>query len=202
MKGCLILSNKKKNRNIIKIKMFKLYNSFIWGGEKYMIKYKSVILILCCFLLYSLSFAQQDKKSEEQKTTPTKTDEKWSNTVWKKVGDMTKEKRSFQVEKVTTVAGVRGAEAEDNIIKQLYYRGKGQYPTKLELKNAIDMLKQIIKTEPDAPTVPESKFYIAQIYQQLGETQNAVDTYEDIIKNHSDSEIAKESSTELSKLKK
>jgi TolA-binding protein len=115
---------------------------------------------------------------------------------------MTKEKRSFQVEKATTVAGVRGAEAEDNIIKQLYYRGKGQYPTKLELKNAIDMLKQIIKTEPDAPTVPESKFYIAQIYQQLGETQNAVDTYEDIIKNHSDSEIAKESSTELSKLKK
>lgn len=162
-------------------------------------KYKILLLILLMLLFYSLSFPQQEKKGGEKEI---KVDEKWNNTVWKKVGDLTKEKRSFQVEKSTTVAGVRGAEAEDIILKQLYYRGKGQYPTKLELKNGIDMLKQIIKTEPDAPTVPESKFYIAQIYQQLGETQNAVDTYEDIVKNHPDSEVAKESSTELNKLKK
>jgi len=163
-------------------------------------KFKTLIIILSFVLLYSFSYAQQS--DEGKKADDTKKKEKWSNTTWKKVGGLIKEKRSFQVEKATTVAGVRGAEAEDNILKQLYYRGKGQFPTRLELKNAVEMLTQIIKTDPDAPTVPESKFYVAQIYEQLGDTQKAKETYEDIAKNHADSEFATESSAKLSEMKK
>ena len=163
-----------------------------------MFKYKTLIIILSLILLYSFSFAQQAEQKEEEKTAA---NDKWANTVWKKVGNLTKEKRSFQVEKATTVAGVRGAEAEDNVLKQLYYRGKGQYPTRLELKNAIEMLEQIIKSEPEAPNVHETKFYIAQIYEQLGENQRAVETYEDIIKNYPNSEYVPEASIQISKLK-
>jgi len=164
-----------------------------------MIRYKTLIIILSLILLYSFSFAQQARQKEEPKSDA---EDKWANTVWKKVGNLTKEKRSFQVEKATTVAGVRGAEAEDNILKQLYYRGKGQYPTRLELKNAIEMLNQIIKSEPEAPNVHESRFYIAQIYEQLGENQKAIDTYEEIIKNYPDSESAAEASIQIGNLKK
>ena len=152
----------------------------------------AIILVLA----FSMSFAQQ----EEKKNDDAKND-KWKNTVWKKVGKLAKEKRTFQVEKATTVAGVRGAEAEDEIIKQLYYKGKGQFPTKLEMKNAIDMLKQIIKAEPDAESVPETKYYIGEIYSQLGETQQAIDTFEDIVKSHPDTEYAKEASVQVSELK-
>ena len=155
----------------------------------------AVIILLFAF---SMSFAQQEEKKSD---TDTKKD-KWKNTVWKKVGKLAKEKRTFQVEKATTVAGVRGAEAEDEIIKQLYYKGKGQFPTKLELKNAIDMLKQIIKTEPDAASVSETKYYIGEIYSQLGENQQAIDTFEDIVKNHPDSEYAKEATVRIGELKK
>ena len=102
-----------------------------------MIKHKTLMVIFSMVLLYSFSFAQQSGKKGGAKLD---TKAKWANTIWKKVGNLTKEKRSFKVEKATTVAGVRGAEAEDNILKQLYYRGKGQYPTRLELKNAIEML--------------------------------------------------------------
>ena len=163
-----------------------------------MIKYKTLIIILSLILLYSFSFAQQTEQKEEEKTGAK---DKWANTVWKKVGNLTKEKRSFQVEKATTVAGVRGAEAEDNVLKQLYYRGKGQYPTRLELKNAVEMLEQIIKSEPEAPNVHETKFYIAQIYEQLGEIQKAVETYGDIVKNYPNSEYIPEASIQISKLK-
>ncbi len=166
-----------------------------------MMKSKLLTAALSLIFLFSLSFnlqSSQEKKDEDSN----KKKDKWSNTTWKKVGGLVKEKRSFQVEKATTVAGVRGAEAEDTILKQLYYRGKGQFPTRLELKNAVEMLTQIIKTEPDAPSVSESKFYIAQIYEQLGDAEKAVETYQDITKNYPDSEFAVESSTRLGELKK
>ena len=161
-------------------------------------KFKIFVIILSLALVYSFSYAQAQKAEAEKG----KKGEKWANTTWKKVGGLLKEKRSFQVEKATTVAGVRGAEAEDNVLKQLYYRGKGQFPTRLELKNAVEMLKQIIKSKPDAPNVPETKFYIAQIYEQLGETQNAIDTYEDITKDYPGSELVNEASVRIGELKK
>ena len=164
-----------------------------------MTKFKTLVITLSLILLYSFSFAQQAKQNKKTKSD---LKDKWTNIVWKKVGNLAKEKRSFKVEKATTVAGVRGAEAEDNILKHLYYRGKGQYPTRLELNNAIEMLNQIIKSEPKAPDVHESKFYIAQIYEQLGENQKAIETYEDIKKNHPDSEYAAKASIQASELKK
>ena len=163
-----------------------------------MIRYKTLIIILSLILLYSFSFAQQAKLKEE---TESSVKDKWANTVWKKVGNLTKVKRSFKVEVATTVAGVRGVEAEDAILKQLYYRGKGQYPTRLELKNAVEMLNQIIKSEPEAPNVHESMIYIAQIYEQLGENQKAMDTYEEIIKDYPNSESAAEALIQIGNLK-
>ena len=164
-----------------------------------MIRYKTLIIVLSLILLYSFSFAQQAQQKEK---TESSIKDKWANTTWRKVSNLTKEKRSFKVEVATTVAGVRSVEAEDAILKQLYYRGKGQYPTRLELKNAIEILNQIIKSDPEAPNVHESMFYIAQIYEQLGENQKAIDTYEEIIKDYPNSESAAEALIQIGNLKK
>ena len=41
----------------------------------------------------------------------------WENTVWEEIQDVTDE--GYEVEKVTAVAGVRGAEAEDEALALL-----------------------------------------------------------------------------------
>jgi hypothetical protein len=49
-------------------------------------------------------------------------DIEWDNTVWNEIEEVTT--KEYEVEKVTTVAGVRGAEAEDEILTFLWYRKK------------------------------------------------------------------------------
>jgi len=147
-----------------------------------------VNIIVVCFLACSLSFAQDDAKKEGADVESAKN--KWATTTWKKVGNLTKKKRSFAVEKTTTVAGVRGAEAEDNLLKQLYYKGGGTYPSRLELKNAIEILEQSVKMEPNDPSVPESMYFVGQCYIQLGENKKAIRAFEDLIEEHPDSDYA------------
>ena len=47
-------------------------------------------------------------------------DAMWENTVWEEIQDVVSV--GYEVEKVTAVAGVRGAEAEDEALALLYYR--------------------------------------------------------------------------------
>jgi hypothetical protein len=49
-------------------------------------------------------------------------DIEWDNTVWNEIEEVTT--KEYEVEKVTTVASVRGAEAEDEILTFLWYRKK------------------------------------------------------------------------------
>ena len=44
----------------------------------------------------------------------------WENTIWNEIEEVTTVE--YEVEKVTQVAGVRGAEAEDEALEHLYYR--------------------------------------------------------------------------------
>lgn len=47
-------------------------------------------------------------------------DAMWENTIWEEIKEVTT--IEYEVEKVTTTAGVRGAEAEDEALNKLYYR--------------------------------------------------------------------------------
>ena len=44
----------------------------------------------------------------------------WENTIWNEIEDVAD--AGYEVEYVTAVAGVRGAEAEDEALDHLYYR--------------------------------------------------------------------------------
>ena len=60
------------------------------------------------------------------------------NTVWNEVEDVVD--RGYEVEKVTAVAGVRGAEAEDEALKLLYYRRSMKGLSELQLRKALGKL--------------------------------------------------------------
>ena len=99
-----------------------------------------------------------------------------------------------------TVAGVRGAEAEDAVLDQLYYKGGVRYPSRVDLKNAITQLQEAIKADPEGESVPEQKYFIAQCHQQLGELAEAKAAYTDLVKNHAGSDWAAQAQAELEKL--
>ena len=65
-------------------------------------------------------------------------DAMWENTVWEEIVNVTDE--SYEVEKVTAVAGVRGAEAEDEALQYLYYRRSMKGLSKLDIQKVLGKL--------------------------------------------------------------
>ena len=65
-------------------------------------------------------------------------DAMWENTVWNEIEDVVD--RGYEVEKVTAVAGVRGAEAEDEALALLYYRKSMKGLSELQLRKALGKL--------------------------------------------------------------
>lgn len=152
----------------------------------------------------------QEKKAEEKKapaaaapadTAKVKVSKEFLDR-WKRINDMTKQKREFQAQKATTVAGVRGAEAEDAVLNQLYYKGGSRYPSRMELKNAISMLQETVKADPKADGAAEAKYFIAQCYLQLGDKDEAQKHYNDVIQNHAATDWAKKAKEDLEQMKK
>ena len=62
----------------------------------------------------------------------------WENTVWNEIQDVVSV--GYEVEKVTAVAGVRGAEAEDEALSLLYYRKSMKGLSELQLRKALGKL--------------------------------------------------------------
>ena len=94
-------------------------------------------------------------------------DAMWENTVWNEIQDVVDV--GYEVEKITAVAGVRGAEAEDEALKLLYYRKSMKGLTELELRKALGKLinkrSELIKKDQAVP--PEIDKYITQLKTRL-----------------------------------
>jgi len=94
----------------------------------------NIIPILFFFLNIQLSYSQDEELD---------LDAMWENTVWEEIEDVVD--MEFEVEKVTAVAGVRGAEAEDEALSLLYYRKSMKGLSKLDLQKALGKL--VLKKE-------------------------------------------------------
>lgn len=96
-------------------------------------------------------------------------DAMWENTVWNEIEDVVD--MEFEVENITAVAGVRGAEAEDEALALLYYRRSMKGISKLELQKAFGKLKNkrdtIIKNEPNSPQIDIINKYLSNIEERL-----------------------------------
>tara|TARA_R110001592_G_scaffold251662_1_gene514368 strand:- start:639 stop:1001 length:363 start_codon:yes stop_codon:yes gene_type:complete len=93
-------------------------------------------------------------------------DAMWDNTIWEEIEEITT--KEFEVEKVTDVAGVRGAEAEDEALEHLYYRRSMKGLSKLDLERALGKL--IIKRDSldeKHLDIPKINQYIKELRKRL-----------------------------------
>ena len=67
-------------------------------------------------------------------------DAMWENTVWQEIEDIA-DAEVYETEQITAVAGVRGAEAEDEALALLYYRRSMKGIPLVELQTAFGKLK-------------------------------------------------------------
>ena len=81
-------------------------------------------------------------------------DAMWENTVWEEIQDVVSV--GYEVEKITAVAGVRGAEAEDEALRLLYYRKSMKGLSELQLRTALGkLLNKRSKLQKEGTAVPE-----------------------------------------------
>ena len=104
---------------------------------------------------YDMEFAERRKKQEEEERLAREKelaeplddldlDAMWDNTVWVEIQDI-QDTEVYETEYITAVAGVRGAEAEDEALALLYYRRSMKGLSKIDLQRALGKL--IIKKE-------------------------------------------------------
>ena len=94
------------------------------------------LYIISVLLSFGFTWAQDDDLDM---------DAMWDNTVWNEIEDIADEEIQ-EVDNITAVAGVRGAEAEDEALHHLYYRQSMKGPSKVELNKALGKLLNTLGT--------------------------------------------------------
>ena len=159
--------------------------------------YLVMAALLCGSALVSAAETKSATKKDTSAAAPADSanstvgavDEDWLNTVWTQVDDVVKQEE-LKLQETVTVAGVRGAEAEDNLLDKLYYKGGKRYPSQDKLKKAIDTLKQGITKDPKGKEAPKLKYFVAQCYEKIGNVGEAKNFYTQVTKDHPKSKYA------------
>lgn len=135
---------------------------------------------------HQVVFAQQgtEKKAEEKTAIEQKAQNPAFMNAWKQISSTVNKKRTSKTSQGTATAGVRGKEAEDAIVDQMYFRGGTAYPGKSKIENAILVLQQTIEETDasDPASTAEPRFYVGQCYAELGQIDKAVASYDNVIK--------------------
>ncbi len=96
----------------------------------------------------------------------------WENTVWEEIQDVTTV--YAEVEQITAVAGVRGAEAEDEALEHLYYRKSMKGLALIDLQKAYGKLKikksNLIKVNPNHPKLEKINNLLSQLEIKMKNT--------------------------------
>ena len=145
---------------------------------------KHILFITTLVLLSHPIFAQDEELA---------LDAMWDNRVWNEIEDVAD--AGYEVEKVPAVAGVRGAEAEDEALHHLYYRQSMKGPSKVELNKALGKLLNTLtalrEKNPDHAKIPEVTHYVIQIYKKLEDNSKAVEYEKELLAKTPESKWAK-----------
>ena len=98
-------------------------------------------------------------------TTDIDLDNLWDTTVWEEIEEITEVEG--EVEQVVSVAGVRGAEAEDEALEHLYYRKSMKRLSQSELQKALGKLMKKRDIVKDEATLNKIDSYITQLKYKL-----------------------------------
>ena len=147
---------------------------------------KNIKYILPIFAL-GLVFAQDDDIDFDDM------DAMWDNTVWNEIENVAD--AGYEVEKVTAVAGVRCAEAEDEALHHLYYRQSMKGPSEMALNKALGKLLNTLSAlkEKDLKhkKIPEVTHYVIQIYKKLNNMPKSKEMEKELLATAPDSKWAK-----------
>ena len=98
-------------------------------------------------------------------TTDINLDDLWDTVIWEEIEEINEVEG--EVEQVISVAGVRGAEAEDEALEHLYYRKSMKRLSQLELQKALGKLLKKRDIVKDKATLNKIDSYITQIKYKL-----------------------------------
>ena len=144
---------------------------------------KNIKYILPIFAL-GLVFAQDDDDMDAM----------WDNTVWNEIEDIADEEIQ-EVDNITAVAGVRGAEAEDEALHHLYYRQSMKGPSEMALNKALgkllNTLSALKEKDPKHKKIPEVTHYVIQIYKKLNKMPKSKEMEKELLATAPDSKWAK-----------
>ena len=89
----------------------------------------------------------------------------WETTVWEEIDEIIE--IEGEVEQVVAVAGVRGAEAEDEALQHLYYRKSMRGLSEIELQKALGKLMKKRNMVTDTLALKKINGYIFSIKNKL-----------------------------------
>tara|TARA_S200000501_G_scaffold337020_1_gene342806 strand:- start:202 stop:783 length:582 start_codon:yes stop_codon:yes gene_type:complete len=126
---------------------------------------------------YDVEFAERRKKQQEEKRLTKEKelneplddldlDAMWENTVWNEIEDIA-DAEVYETEYITAVAGVRGAEAEDEALEHLYYRKSMRGLSELDLQKALGKLINKRKKITDEQDIKKIDKFISQLKIKL-----------------------------------
>ena len=92
----------------------------------------------------------------------------WETTVWEEIEEINE--IEGEVQQVVSVAGVRGAEAEDEALEHLYYRKSMNGLSEIELQNALGRLIKKRSSVTDTLILKKIDIYITQLKSKLGKS--------------------------------
>ena len=98
-------------------------------------------------------------------TTDIDLDALWESTVWEEIDEIVEVEG--EVEQVVSVAGVRGAEAEDEALEHLYYRKSMKGLSQIELQKALGRLLKKKSTITDSLMLSKVNSYIKQLKKKI-----------------------------------
>ena len=98
-------------------------------------------------------------------TTDIDLDALWESTVWEEIDEIVE--IEGEVEQVVSVAGVRGAEAEDEALEHLYYRKSMKGLSQIELQKALGRLLKKKSTITDSLMLSKINSYIKQLKKKI-----------------------------------
>jgi len=115
---------------------------------------------------------QDSIEAEEYANVDFDLDAMWENTVWEEIQDVVDV--VAEVEQITAVAGVRGAEAEDEALDHLYYRRSMKGLALIDLQKAYGKLRntkdKLIKVDPNHPKLEKINNLISQLEIKMKNT--------------------------------
>ena len=130
------------------------------------IQHYSILLKNLLFIFLSSALLSQESEDD---TLALDLDTIWEEAVWEEIEDVIDV--YYEVEQITAVAGVRGAEAEDEALHHLYYRKSMKGISQQEYKKAYGRLKikrdELFKKDKNNPKLKEMDNYLSYMKKKI-----------------------------------